>query len=122
MDALKYEMAPGSSCGAEERWPLLTGTAPSVSQCVVSLFHVTSFFPRKDVLKNLPGWAAALAAGAPRVQLRTWYAAWVEWVASDRKTPTEEYVASAGVDLLFAGQVHALHRLCTHGQQLPAHK
>ena len=35
-------------------------------------------------LDNLPVWAAALAAGAPRVQLRTWYAAWVEWVASER--------------------------------------
>ena len=32
----------------------------------------------------------------PRVQLRTSYAAWVEWVAPERKMPTEEYVASAG--------------------------
>ena len=36
---------------------------------------------------------AALAAGAPHGQLRMRYAAWVEWVASER---TEEYVATAG--------------------------
>ena len=42
------------------------------------------------------------------------YAAWVEWVVSGRKTPTEEYVATAGVDLLLVGQVHALRRLCVH--------
>ena len=41
------------------------------------------------------------------------YAAWVEWVASERKTSTEEYVAT--VVFLLVGQVHALRRLCTNG-------
>ena len=50
----------------------------------------------KDVIKSLPGWAAALVAGAPGVQLRTWYAAWVEWVASELETLTEVFVATAG--------------------------
>ena len=44
------------------------------------------------------GGTAPLAAGAPRVQLRTWYAAWVEWVASERKKLAEENVSSAGGD------------------------
>ena len=47
---------------------------------------------------NLPCWAAALAAGAPRVQLRTWYAAWVEWIASRHEEPTE----GIGVSILGA--------------------
>ena len=97
-DALKYVMAPGSSYGAEGDG----GTAPlavtglSVTQCLVCLFPVSYCFSLKDVLSNLPSRAAALAAGAPHGQLRMRYAAWVEWVASERKTPTEEYVATAG--------------------------
>ena len=50
----------------------LAVTAPSVTQCVASLLPVTLlFFPLNDVFNNLPSRAAALAAGAPRVQLRT---------------------------------------------------
>ena len=91
-------MAPGSSYGAEGDG----GTAPlavtglSVTQCLVCLFPVSYCFSLKDVFNNLPSRAAALAAGAPHGQLRLRYAAWVEWVASERKTPTEEYVANAG--------------------------
>ena len=44
------------------------------SVCVV--LPVTLPFPLKDVFKNLPSRAAALVAGTPRGQLRTWYAAW----------------------------------------------
>ena len=44
-----------------------------MTQCVVSLLPVTVLFPLK---------------------VRTWYAAWVEWVASERKEP------SAGAPLL----------------------
>ena len=97
-DALKYVMAPDSSYGAEGNG----GTAPlavtglSVTQCLVCLFLVSYCFLLKDVFNNLPSRAAALAAGAPHGQLRLRYAAWVEWVASERKTPTEEYVATAG--------------------------
>ena len=47
-----------------------------LEQCVVSLLPVSYCFPPlKDVFNNLPSRAAALAAGAPRGQLRTRYAA-----------------------------------------------
>ena len=96
--------------------------------CCQSAPCILLFSPLKNVCKNLPGWPAALAAGAPRAQLRTWYAAWVEWVASERKEPSVGgcsivdsplFLVCAGrscVDLLLVWQVHALHRLCGHGQ------
>ena len=43
---------------------------------------------------NLPSRAMALAAGAPRRQLRTRYAAWVEFAGSEHNKPTEENVIS----------------------------
>ena len=75
---------------------LLSDSVPLVTQVFVFQSHLCFILSPKDVFNNLPGWAAALAAGAPRVQFRTSYAAWVEWVAPERKMPTEEYVASAG--------------------------
>ena len=52
MDNLNYEMAPGSSCGAEGDGGTasLTATAYSVSQCVVSLHPVTEVFLPKRCL------------------------------------------------------------------------
>ena len=71
--ALKYLMAPGFSRGPEGK---VDGAVlpwhSSFSVCVV--LPVTLLFPQKDVFKNLPSRAAALVAGTPRGQLRTWYA------------------------------------------------
>ena len=52
------------------------------------------FFSLKDVFNNLPSRAAALAASAPRGQLRTRYEAWVEFAGSEQNKPTEENVIS----------------------------
>ena len=71
---------------------LLTGTAPCVSQCVVSLFPVSDLFSLKDVFNHLPSLAAALAlaAGALHCQPRTWYAAGaVEFETAKGKKPSE---------------------------------
>ena len=83
---------------------MLSKHSSSLELCVVcqSLFPASYIFPLKDVFKNLPIWAAALAAGAPRVQLRTSYAdwagygvaclhlRWLDFVASAYEEPTEE--------------------------------
>ena len=66
---------------------LLTGTAPSVSQGVVSLFPVSYLFHLNDVLNNLP---SSGSAGALHCQPRTWYAAGaVEFETAEGKKPSE---------------------------------
>ena len=54
---------------------------------------------------NLPSRAAALAAGVPRVQLRTSYAAgWrLDFVTSEHGEPTEGMFLVEGYALLFVG-------------------
>ena len=82
MHALKYSMVPGSSCGAEGMWrssAVETQLLPRVVRSLSESVPCKLYFPLKDVFKNLPIWAAALAAGAPRVQLRTSYADWARY-------------------------------------------
>ena len=63
---------------------------------------------------NLPSRAAALAAGAPRVQLRTSYAAgWcLDFVTSEHEEPTEGMFLVEGYALLLIGDRAEQFRRC----------
>ena len=74
IDILKFTKAPRSFHGAEERWQVSgadkTGFFREPS-AVCQFPLVKKHCPCKDVSKNLPSWAAALAAGTRDGQLRT---------------------------------------------------
>ena len=98
-DALKYVNTPGSFCGAEGKGGFDQLCLFSRTGVVSLILLVYNVVPQKMSFNKLPSRAAALAAGSPRGQLRTPYAAgwWLDFVESEHEEPSE------GIGVSFLG-------------------